>query len=224
MKRIILVFILAFLLFVQSPLYIQYDVSEIEGFLNENCSYIDIKSTGNIKSVKEFSNAISEFCEKENAFVATLSYRVQPDQDEITELFVAGRNIPDFLENKGLTDIVLTDNLNEHTKIHLPLFHPSKTCVVQNFEQLEDKSIEDLMDKKIFQLSGGEQQRVALARLFIKEPTILLADEPTASLDPENSEMVLNAIEELHKKGTTIILVTHNPDIVKRASRTVQIQ
>lgn len=84
--------------------------------------------------------------------------------------------------------------------------------------------IEDLMDKKIFQLSGGEQQRVALARLFIKEPTILLADEPTASLDPENSEIVLNAIEELHKKGTTIILVTHNPDIVKRASRTVQIQ
>lgn len=80
------------------------------------------------------------------------------------------------------------------------------------------------MDKKIFQLSGGEQQRVALARLFIKEPTILLADEPTASLDPENSEMVLNSIEELHKKGTTIILVTHNPDIVKRASRTVQIQ
>lgn len=141
MKRIILVFILAFLLFVQSPLYIQYDVSEIEGFLNENCSYIDIKSTGNIKSVKEFSNAISEFCEEENAFVATLSYRVQPDQDEITELFVAGRNIPDFLENKGLTDIVLTDNLNEHTKIHLPLFHPSKTCVVQNFEQLEDKSL-----------------------------------------------------------------------------------
>lgn len=141
MKRIILVFILAFLLFVQSPLYIQYDVSEIEGFLNENCSYIDIKSTGNIKSVKEFSNAISEFCEEENAFVATLSYRVQPDQDEITELFVAGRNIPDFLENKGLTDIVLTDNLNEHTKIHLPLFNPSKTCVVQNFEQLEDKSL-----------------------------------------------------------------------------------
>ena len=84
--------------------------------------------------------------------------------------------------------------------------------------------IEDLMDKKIFQLSGGEQQRVALARLFIKEPTILLADEPTASLDPENSEIVLNAIEELHKKGTTIILVTHNPDIVKHASRTVQIQ
>lgn len=84
--------------------------------------------------------------------------------------------------------------------------------------------IEDLMGKKIFQLSGGEQQRVALARLFIKEPTILLADEPTASLDPDNSEIVLNAIAELHKKGTTIILVTHNPDIVRRASRTVQIQ
>lgn len=84
--------------------------------------------------------------------------------------------------------------------------------------------IDDLMDKKIFQLSGGEQQRVALARLFIKQPTILLADEPTASLDPENAEVVLDAIDELNKSGTTVVLVTHNPDIVQRANRTIHIE
>ena len=88
---------------------------------------------------------------------------------------------------------------------------------------LSKLGINDLMDKKIFQLSGGEQQRIALARLFIKEPTILLADEPTASLDPENSEIVLNAISELNNNGTTVILVTHNPDIVNRANKSIKI-
>lgn len=88
---------------------------------------------------------------------------------------------------------------------------------------LSKLGINDLMDKKILQLSGGEQQRIALARLFIKEPTILLADEPTASLDPENSEIVLNAISELNNNGTTVILVTHNPDIVNRANKSIKI-
>ena len=88
---------------------------------------------------------------------------------------------------------------------------------------LSKLGINDLMDKKIFQLSGGEQQRIALARLFIKEPTILLADEPTASLDPEYSEILLNAISELNNNGTTVILVTHNPEIVNRANKSIKI-
>lgn len=86
-----------------------------------------------------------------------------------------------------------------------------------------DLGINDLVNKKIYQLSGGEQQRVALARLFIKEPTILLADEPTASLDPENAEIVLDAITNLNNRGATVILVTHNPDIIKHASRSIKI-
>lgn len=83
--------------------------------------------------------------------------------------------------------------------------------------------ISDLMDKKIFQLSGGEQQRIALARLFIKEPTILLADEPTASLDPDNAKIVLDSIKELNNNGTTVLLVTHNPDVVKHANKSIKI-
>lgn len=77
------------------------------------------------------------------------------------------------------------------------------------------------MNKKVYKLSGGEQQRVALARLFIKKPDILLADEPTASLDPENANIVLESISKLNRNGTTVILVTHNPEILQKASRNI---
>lgn len=72
-------------------------------------------------------------------------------------------------------------------------------------------------------LSGGEQQRVCIARALINEPRILLADEPTGNLDQKNGEIVLKLIKELHKEGHTIILVTHNPDIAKLSDRIVNL-
>lgn len=83
--------------------------------------------------------------------------------------------------------------------------------------------IEKLMDKKVFQLSGGEQQRLALVRAFIKKPSILLADEPTASLDLDNASIVMQAIKEINENGTTVIVVTHNPEITKFATRVVDL-
>jgi putative ABC transport system ATP-binding protein len=62
-------------------------------------------------------------------------------------------------------------------------------------------------------LSGGEQQRVCIARALVNEPRILLADEPTGNLDQKNGDIVLNLIRELHKEGHTIVLITHNPQI-----------
>lgn len=64
-------------------------------------------------------------------------------------------------------------------------------------------------------LSGGEQQRVCIARALVNEPRILLADEPTGNLDQKNGEVVLKLIKNLHKEGHTIILITHNPQIGK---------
>jgi len=64
-------------------------------------------------------------------------------------------------------------------------------------------------------LSGGEQQRVCIARALVNEPRILLADEPTGNLDQKNGEVVLKLIKDLHKEGHTIILITHNPQIGK---------
>jgi len=72
-------------------------------------------------------------------------------------------------------------------------------------------------------LSGGEQQRVCIARALINEPKILLADEPTGNLDQKNGEIVLNLIKQLHKDGHTIILITHDPDIAKLGSRIIKL-
>ena len=72
-------------------------------------------------------------------------------------------------------------------------------------------------------LSGGEQQRVALARAFIMKPAILFADEPTANLDSESGQMVMNLFQDLHKKGQTIVMVTHEEEYGKLADRIVRL-
>ncbi len=71
------------------------------------------------------------------------------------------------------------------------------------------------------QLSGGEQQRVALARALVNRPPILLADEPTGNLDPRNSWEIMKLLDEINKKGTTVVVVTHNSDIVDAMQKRV---
>lgn len=70
-------------------------------------------------------------------------------------------------------------------------------------------------------LSGGEQQRVAIARALVNKPTILLADEPTGNLDPKNSMEIMKLLEEINNNGTTVIMVTHNKDIVNAMQKRV---
>jgi putative ABC transport system ATP-binding protein len=73
------------------------------------------------------------------------------------------------------------------------------------------------------QLSGGEQQRVCIARALINQPAIILADEPTGNLDEANEEVILDIFKELHKEGRTIILVTHNPELAEFSDRVVRL-
>jgi putative ABC transport system ATP-binding protein len=73
------------------------------------------------------------------------------------------------------------------------------------------------------QLSGGQQQRVAVARAVAGDPLILLADEPTGNLDSKNGDAVMELLEQLHGKGATICMVTHNPDYARKATRVVHL-
>lgn len=88
---------------------------------------------------------------------------------------------------------------------------------------MDSVKLTDKLNQKVYSLSGGEQQRVALARLMIKKCDIILADEPTGSLDKDNSKIVIDILNEFHNLGKTIILVTHDDKIKKIGKRLIEL-
>ena len=79
------------------------------------------------------------------------------------------------------------------------------------------------LNQNIYELSGGEAQRVALAKIILKDPPLILADEPTASLDPKNSKEIMEILLELRNANRTIIIATHNPSIWKMADQVIRL-
>lgn len=88
-------------------------------------------------------------------------------------------------------------------------------------QMLDMVGLDEKMTAYPQELSGGEQQRVAIARAMVNRPSILLADEPTGNLDPKNSWEIMNLLEEMNQLGTTVIVVTHNNEIVDRMKKRV---
>jgi putative ABC transport system ATP-binding protein len=91
-------------------------------------------------------------------------------------------------------------------------------------EVLESVGLGDRMDHRPNELSGGQRQRVAVARALVNSPSLILADEPTGNLDSKTSIEIMGLFEEIHKKGNTIVIVTHEPDIANHCHRIVRLR
>lgn len=90
-------------------------------------------------------------------------------------------------------------------------------------EALAEVGLLDKKDTRVYRLSGGEQQRLALARLMLKKCDIILADEPTGSLDEQNAALVLDILHRINDTGKTIILVTHSKKIIESERKVVRL-
>jgi putative ABC transport system ATP-binding protein len=111
--------------------------------------------------------------------------------------------------------------------VELPLIY-NGTSATERLERaktaLRAVNLESRMNHKPNELSGGQRQRVAIARALINRPSIILADEPTGNLDSKTGEEIMALFDELHRRGNTIIVVTHEPDIAEYAHRIVHIR
>ena len=162
-------------------------------------------------------------------------------------------NIMGMIEKADKGDLYLFDKKNPDIRkpSGRKLLRTEMTYVFQNYGLVEDKTVQynlniashftdvtekdieevltkvgldkNILKSKVYTLSGGEQQRVAIARVFLKKCKLLLADEPTGSLDAGNKEIVMKLFERLNKEGTTIVMVTHDEEILKYASRIVEL-
>jgi putative ABC transport system ATP-binding protein len=88
---------------------------------------------------------------------------------------------------------------------------------------LERLGLGDRLEHKPCELSVGQQQRVALARMLANDPSVILADEPTGSLDPETSSQAIDFLEQVNQEGRTVVMVTHDPEVARRAHRTLRL-
>ena len=118
---------------------------------------------------------------------------------------------------------------NETVAANLELGLIGQKLTKQEKKQREEEVLEKVglnyltLDQKIYELSGGEAQRVALAKVILKDPPLILADELTAALDPETSQEVMNLLLSLKKPDRLIILATHNPAIWEKADEVIRL-
>lgn len=117
----------------------------------------------------------------------------------------------------------LLKELNSLENVALPMIM-DKRKYDRAASLLELVGIGDRADHSPSELSGGQQQRVAIARALANEPAIILADEPTANLDTESSNQIVELFRELNEKGQTIVMVTHEPELGEKADRIIRIK
>lgn len=136
------------------------------------------------------------------------------------------RKIPFMRRQMGVVfqDFKLLSRLTawENVAFALEVIGSSSKKIKQRVkETLDMVGLLDKADSLPSQLSGGQQQRIAIARALVNSPSVIIADEPTGNLDPENSWEIMNLFNQINQRGTTIVMATHNKDIVNNMKRRV---
>ena len=135
------------------------------------------------------------------------------------------------IRNKEIGFVFQTFNLLARStalqNVELPLIYSGMTSKVRRAraeEALRNVELSDRMSHRPNELSGGQRQRVAIARALVNNPSILLADEPTGNLDSKTGDEILNLFHQLHARGNTIVLVTHEHDVAAHAQRVIHLR
>ena len=111
----------------------------------------------------------------------------------------------------------------ENVSLPLMFSHAGKDKKLRCLQALEKVGLKDYAERKSTDLSGGQQQRVAIARAIVNNPEVVLADEPTGSLDTDTAKQIFDIFLDLHAQGKTVIIATHDDSIAKRCERVIRI-
>lgn len=149
---------------------------------------------------------------------------IQVNNMEITQL--PNRHIPKLRRSTGIVfqdfRLLPKKTVFENVAFAMEIIHMSQRAIRRQVPQvLSLVGISSKADKYPHELSAGEQQRVAIARSIINNPTVLIADEPTGNLDPDTAWEIMRLLEQINLRGTTIVMVTHAKDIVDRMGKRV---
>lgn len=155
------------------------------------------------------------------------------DKDYSGDIIVDNKNLKSITQTSYLRNTIgylfqnyaLADNLTVTKNLDFSMKYSDDKSLEAKEHALEMVGLnpKEYLTKKIYALSGGEQQRVALARLFLKPCSIILADEPTGSLDVKNRDIVLEILRKMNKNGKTVILVTHDPYVLTVCDKVIKI-